>query len=89
MCHSFHKNISMMCLEHQILEWFLQDHVTMKAEENDWSWKFSFAITEINDILKYIEIEKVALNCNNISEYYCIILLYYFTLIKLKQPWWT
>ncbi len=34
-------------------------------------WKFNFAITEINYILKYIKLGKVA-NCNNILHYYCI-----------------
>ncbi len=41
-------------LEHQIsiLEWFLKDHVTFKT-----GVKFNFAITGINYILKYINIE--------------------------------
>ncbi len=33
-------------------------------------WKFSFANTEINYILHFIKIEKVILNCNNITQYY-------------------
>ncbi len=31
---------------------------------------FRFSITGINYILKYIQIETVILNCNNISQYY-------------------
>ncbi len=32
----------------------LKDHVTLRMEE--WCWKFSFAIIEINKHLKYIQI---------------------------------
>ncbi len=34
-------------------------------------WKFSFAITGINDILKYIQVENSYLKFNNTSQYYC------------------
>ncbi len=47
------------------------------AYQNDfwkimWHWrlKIQLCITEINDILKYIQIENT-LNWNNISQYYC------------------
>ncbi len=45
-------NINKMLLEQQnsVSEWFLKDHVTLKTAE------FSFAITGINYILKYITI---------------------------------
>ncbi len=33
---------------------------------------FSFAIRVIHYILKYIEIKKKHLKCNNITQYYCI-----------------
>ncbi len=33
-------------------------------------WKFSFAITLINYIIKYVLIEKLFLNCNIIAQYY-------------------
>ncbi len=39
----------------------------------DWSndfWKFSFAITGINYIFKYIHVENRYFNCNSISQYY-------------------
>ncbi len=47
-----------MFLESQIriLEWFLKDQVTLKTVYNNGCWKFSFAITEVND-LKNIQIE--------------------------------
>ncbi len=46
-----------MFLEQQIsiLEWFLKDHVTPKA--GVMMLKIQLCITEINDILKYIQIE--------------------------------
>ncbi len=58
-----------MFLEQQIsiLEWFLKDHVT------DWSngcWKFSFAVTGINYIWKYIQTE----NIFKLQQYFTIIL---------------
>ncbi len=70
-----------MFLEQQISisEWFLKDDVT-----EDWSnggWKFSFAITEINYILKYI----TNYFYYNISQYYS----FYYILIKYMQPWCT
>jgi len=40
-----------------ILEWFLKDHVTLKT--GVMMLKISFAITEINYILKYINIENI------------------------------
>ncbi len=46
-------------LEQQIsiLEWFLKDHVTLKTEVM--AANFSFAITGINYILKYINIKRL------------------------------
>ncbi len=38
--------------------------------EEQWYWKFSFAITAINYILQLIRIQKAILNGNNISQYY-------------------
>ncbi len=42
------------------------------CDTEDWSndAENSALITGINYILKYIQIEKVHLNCNNISQYY-------------------
>ncbi len=55
--------------------------------KTEWHWrrskdaeKFSFAITEINYILKYIQIEKSYLNCN-ISQYYCTTIYTYYCLL--------
>ncbi len=42
--------------------------VTLKTEVM--MLKIPLCITEINYILKYIQIETVILDCNNISEYY-------------------
>ncbi len=50
-------------------------------DTEDWSndcWKFNFAITEINNILKYIQIEKSILNGINISQY-SLFLLYFWS----------
>ncbi len=52
------------------IEWFLKDHVTLVAKSNS-CWKFSFAITGINYILKYIKKE----NCY-FKPYYVTILLF-------------
>ncbi len=70
MYHALHKilsstvfnnanNNNKIILEQQIrlLEWFLQERDT-----EDWRnvcWKFSFAITKIDYILKYITIKKL------------------------------
>ncbi len=57
------------------------------CDTEDWSnlWrKFSFDITEINYIFKYIKL--VILNCNNISQYYCIILNKQETSFKNTDP---
>jgi len=42
-----------------ILERFLKDHVTRKNWSNEY-WKFSFSITGIQYILKYIKIDDIA-----------------------------
>ncbi len=48
--HMFYKNTMQRfnVVSFSILEWFVKDHVTLKLQKN------SFAITEINSILKYI-----------------------------------
>ncbi len=47
-----------MILEQQIsIKWILKDHVTLKKAL--WYWKLSFAITEINYILKCILIYNI------------------------------
>ncbi len=57
-----------MFLEYQIstLEWSMKDQVILKTQINGCN-KYSFAITGINYVLKYINIGKL-FNCNNISQ---------------------
>ncbi len=63
-----------MFLEQQIsiLELFLKNHVTLKTEVM--MLKIQLFITEINDILQYIQI--VILNCNNNLQHYCFYCIY-------------
>ncbi len=58
-----------MFLQISILEWFLKDHVTLKTGVMI-LLILLICITEINDILKYMQIENSYLNCNNFSQYY-------------------
>ncbi len=55
---------------------FLENHnirmISEGCDTEDWSngcWKFSFAKTGLNCILKYTKTENGYLNCNNISQY--------------------
>ncbi len=60
-----------MFLEEQIsiTEVFLKDHVTLQT--GVMMLKIHLWITEINYIIKYIEMEIIFLKCNSISRYYC------------------
>ncbi len=64
-------------LNNKKCSWAQYQHIRLISEGSqdteNWSddcWKFSFAITEINNILRNIKIEKAILNCNNTSQYY-------------------
>ncbi len=56
------------CFLSSILKWFLKDHVTLKTAVM--MLKIQLCITEINYVLKCIQIE-VILSCNNSTPYYC------------------
>ncbi len=70
--HSFHncffnidinKNVTRVTNLHFIM-------ISERSRDTEVCWKYSFAFTRINYILKYIKIENSIL-CNNIWQYYC------------------
>ncbi len=64
-----------------------EDHVTLKTEVM--MLKIQLCITEINDILQYIQI--VILNCNNNLQHYCFYCIYNqinATLVSRKDFFW-
>ncbi len=80
MFRCLHKNNNQHnCFQHllRMYLWAAYQHIGMTSEGSchtkNWNnrcWKFSFAMTG-SCILKYITMEKFV-NCNNISQYYCI-----------------
>ncbi len=64
--HNFNKKKCFLSTKSNISEWSCDT----EDQSND-CWKFSFAITEINYILKYIKTEKKYFKLNNISQSYC------------------
>ncbi len=64
-----------------------QNHFLRIMWTEDWCngcWKFSFAITRINNILKMLKQKTLIWNCN-IFSHYCWFTVF---VIQQMQPWW-
>ncbi len=74
------RNVSWTANQH--IRMISEDYVTLKT--GVMMLKIQLRITEINYILKYIQIENSYLNCNNISEFYFIFNQTNASLVRIK-----
>jgi len=81
MYNGFHKNIKQQNIMRRIVSWAPHQHIRMISEGScdteDWSNGCNLFI-----LIKYIKIETVILNCNNISQYYCLCSL---ALVRIRK----
>ncbi len=72
-----------------MISWAANQHITIRLMWHSrleyWCWKCRCEMTKINHIFKYIKIEHIYINCNNISLKYCFFYIRDFKKYKCFQ----